>query len=336
MSSSSSATTGDFKFVLVPCDDNLPIKQLLASKSGGLERDALQKTAKELFSVGNSDSAGDKEQRLATLKSQLLSQGIDPATVDSNMLSAGTDVANMNPIEILTLILPTKANDYVGVSMYCDANASVKHRPVNRRATSLARHCGLKELVVVGDAFFGKCFDNEDYEWERKDLTVEDVTGSGSSEGWLLRTAAICNKGKDMSKYSTSGQMQQFMQANSGGGGDRGAAGAADARLTWTQSDDDVDVQISLPAGTAAKDLKVLFTATGFSVVFASGCDGLHGGSDGDSDYSRLVRASAAGEQLPTFGGLIVGDCTWCLDAGGLTVTLTKSAEGLKWLTLFK
>jgi hypothetical protein len=323
-----SFSADSFKFVLVSCDDKIPLKQLSASKAGGLEADELQKTAKELFSVGNSDSAGDREQRLETLKAQLLQQGIDPATVDSNMLGAGTDVANMNPIEIITLILPTAANGFIGVSMYCDSNASVKHRPVNQRATVLAQQCGLANLTVVGDAFFGKVYDNEEFPWERRDLSVEDLVG----DGWLVRTAAVCNRGKDMSRYSTSGQMQQFMQANGGGGA---AAAPSDARLTWTQTDEDVDVLVALPEGAAARDIQVRFGAAGVSVTVA----GLAAG-EGDDEYGLLSRASGSGALLPTFGGLSAGDCTWCVDVGTggrrLALTLTKNPEGLKWLSLFK
>jgi len=330
-----SFSSDPFKFVLVPCDEKASLQEIVASKTGGLEADELQKTAKELFAVGNSNSAGDKEERLATLKAQLLQQGIDPATVDSNMLGAGTDVANMNPIEILTLILPTAANDYVGVSMYCDANASVKHRPVNQRATALAQRCGLVNLAVVGDAFFGKCYDNEEFPWERRDLTVEDVVGGGAAgEGWLVRTAAVCNKGKDMSRYSTSGQMQQFMQANSGTGA---GTAPADTRLTWTQSDDDVDVSLALPAAVVAKDIQVRFSSSGITVnVTGLTADA----GEGQGDFDRMARANGTGAVLATFGGLSAGDCTWCIDSGAgskrLAVTLAKNPEGLKWLSLFK
>ena len=62
----------------------------------------------------------------------------------------------------------TPAEGYIGVSLYCDGTGKVKNLPVNVRASQLAQACGHANLVVFGDCYLSRYYDNEAEEWMRR------------------------------------------------------------------------------------------------------------------------------------------------------------------------
>ena len=109
-----------------------------------------------------------------------------------HMKEAGTDISTLNPqmlasigsmgtsLEITSLQMPTPSNGYIGVSMYSDGNAIHKEFKPNTRATRLARACGHSDIVLHGDCFLGRCYDNEEVGFFRY-TSIFDMTLS-----WLF------------------------------------------------------------------------------------------------------------------------------------------------------
>lgn len=204
-----------FKFVEIPADNDRPIIEHEASAKGGLEADELQIYAKKHYS--KNQTVVSEEQRLEQLKKQLSSQGIDLTNVEPSMLKAALAIeANNASIEIIQLMVATKEYDYIGCTLYCDATGSMKGAQPNARATHILQLCGITNTTVLGDAFIGKCYDNEEFPWVRRSLTVADVVGSDSpgayapQDAWLVQSALRANKGKNLSAYSTAGQLQKM------------------------------------------------------------------------------------------------------------------------------
>ena len=104
-------TTGEFRYLLVPENWLAPIEELILSKSGGLEKDALRLQAEDRFLPG---FVNRQSQREATAM-HLSSQGMSTEKV-SEIMSSLDGVSSASSVEIITVTLPTKKNGLIGVS----------------------------------------------------------------------------------------------------------------------------------------------------------------------------------------------------------------------------
>ena len=106
-------------------------------------------------------------------------------------------------------------------------------------------------MQFYGDMFVG-CVQAEPGPMTNGDFTVKDLD---SSSDWLKRAGA------ENFEYNQS--MQQLQDAmkekggmssmGMGGGGDGGMPGGEGEGYTWSQTDDEVEVCMDVPAGTKAK-----------------------------------------------------------------------------------
>ena len=231
-----------YRFVLVPVSGLL--EEFTGSTTGGLQDDDVQKKAKMHFS----DSA-DGQARLTSVLNELQKNGQDPSKMDPTMLSSLSSMGAA--VEIITLCIANRANNFVAVSLYCDGNAVAKKLQVNSRATELAKACG-HSLIVHGDAFVGRSYDNEEEEWLRLNITENEIRPDAT---WVLETAKA-NEGKNLAKYSSSGVMAQQLSQLSGGasGGTTVAPVVTDVLavsedsdstrvISWIQSPTDVELR---------------------------------------------------------------------------------------------
>ena len=97
------------------------------------------------------------------MRKAMADAGKDPMSANPDMMSA---ISNLGPsIEITCLYIARPANDFLSVTMYSDSNGEAKKRPVNVRATAIARACGHNHVLIHGDAFVARTFDNEEFPW---------------------------------------------------------------------------------------------------------------------------------------------------------------------------
>lgn len=246
-----------FKYLYIPASRDEPLRELSASKSGGLENDALRKYAEETFSA--TGSIDRVEQRNAVV-AQLKGKGIDPSKIDE-ILDRGSGLNLTGAVEIITLAVPTILNKYESVSLYCDGNSAFKEggKVPNERATAIARACGHSSLVIMGNCFIGRALDDESREWERLDFPEADL----SLDATWVQAAAKSNAGKNLSSYSTSGALDAMQNANVAkkAAPEPAAVPASefsDGELfVWTQGEDEVEVRMKLPGGLLSKHLSV-------------------------------------------------------------------------------
>ncbi|DBA99753.1 TPA: hypothetical protein ACH3X3_012300 [Trebouxia sp. C0006] len=98
--------------------------------------------------------------------------------VDEAMLDTATA---MSMVEHTSLLSNSKDNDFIGINLYTDDEASFSGAGINQRASEIASCCGI-QLQVNGDAFIGRTFDNGD-DFKRLNFTVSEV--SSSSAAWV-------------------------------------------------------------------------------------------------------------------------------------------------------
>jgi len=324
-----------FKYLFIPADQQQPVVQHEASKSGGLENDLLRRHAEMTFTSG----AIDKDKQRAAMATQLGAKGVDPAKVEE-MLNSQMGDRVVGSVEIISLAIPTNRNNFHSISLYCDGNSAFKEsgKVPNVRATAIVRACGHVNMVVMGDCFIGRAKDDEREEWERLDFSLDEFS---MTAGWVV-AASMDNAGKNLSNYSTSGaldMMQNQMQQPAGTAtGNKKAATSTPAAAVesefsegqsyvWTQTNDDVEVRMKLPTGLLSKQINVKISSSGLYIARKAG-----GAVEG---VDAIFSSSAEGAKLS--GAVNVEDSSWSIaeerEGRLLTVTLCK-AKSSTWKKL--
>ena len=315
-------------FTCVKISASGDVSEIELSSKGGLEKDELQIFAKAYFGaipLANHEIDRSKEE----LQEALKAAGTNPSKVSDSLMQHAGDIR----VEIKTLFTPSPSNQYVGVSMYCDANASIRsHAIINQKATEIASKCGYKQQPVLGDVFISRLFDDEEKEWKRLNFTAEEVKLDAP---WLL-TAEKANSGRNMDSFSSSGVM-----SNMAGKTNKTMEDIDDGRFRWTQAKDEIEVRIKIPAAYTAKDCKVTIKPNHLHVLFPeflgpSSEEERENNNKALSDLKRIQEGSGA----ELFDRILSAESSWSIEGTGenrfLTITAQKSVDGLRWLTLFR
>lgn len=326
-----------FKYLFIPTSLDEPLRELVASKSGGLENDALRKVAEETFSTsGNIDRT---EQRKAVVQ-QLQDKGIDAAKIDE-ILDRGSGLNLTGTVEIITLAVPTARNSFESVSLYCDGNSAFKEtgKIPNQRATAIARACGHSSLMIMGDCFIGRALDDESREWERLDFSAADLRLDAA---WV-QAAAKANAGKNLSSYSTSGALDAMQNANAGKKvvSEAPAAPASEFSsgklFVWTQGEDEVEVRMRLPGGLLSKHLNVQIASNALYVGRKGAKSAAEAAVEGVDQRFSAESGAVRGAALA--GTVNPSESTWSVaeerEGRMLTVTLAK-ARRQHWAKLLQ
>lgn len=281
-----------FKYIEVPADSTRPIIEHDADMAGGLQSDALRLHAERHFGGGGAGS-----------------------------------------VEIVSLLLPTAQNGFIGISMYCDQAGKTKELPLNHRASSIATVCHYYS-PIHGDVFFGRYHDDESMEWERLDFTSADL----SSDAEWVQSAQRMNKNKNMASGTSSGMLQNLLKANNTSVIDEYAMnttpkeGSEDRYVQWTQTGEEVEVRIALPASPIkASDLTIKIKSK--SLHIAPKLPSLEPWASGQPVHEVM---SAEGAQLG--GAVDVDSSGWTLERQKdgvvvIVVTLAKASKG-DWASL--
>jgi tetratricopeptide (TPR) repeat protein len=181
---------GSFQYVFIPASLDEEIVERKLEMLPGKEVECLTDELKGHFQQF-SNPAGDTSSGsvMDAIKAQLAAKHGDEAAanLDPEVLKM---FANQQMVDIVALQPGTKANGFIGVSMYVDDQGAAKNLPVNRRASAMAMECGMS-LAVNGDAFIARTFDDED-NFERMDFVLGELD---TSAAWLL-TAKAYHKDK--------------------------------------------------------------------------------------------------------------------------------------------
>jgi hypothetical protein len=315
-----------FQFVFIPAKDSEKIQRLSASKSGGLENDALRKRAEVYFTSKTMDETLQRRE----MAKQLKENGMTDEQIVEAMSKFGNTVSGN--VEIIALGIPTAANSFTSVSIYCDANSRYRtggdSERQNKRATLLARGCGHKDLTIMGDCFVGRAHDDERVEWQRLDFVEEDVLPTSL---WV-QCANTANSSKNLSSYSTSGMALNVMEQTKAKPSTVTSAAVTelpdervpDEGFWWTQDQGEIEVRIPLP-GTAVLPAKsLLCTIRASSITIGDKRLNPSEGSAVEGVHPKFTASNGA----PLSAEVNVGECSWSIDQEKsgrvLTITLIK------------
>ena len=173
---------------------------------------------------------------------------------------------------------------------------------------------GHVETVIFGDAFVGRCHDDEAGDvWERVDFTLADIAlaskwggegGGGRSGAGAAAAAAMFPNAVNMGRPIAAGQADRVVEGCEG--------------TTWNQSADEVEIKVVVPAATKSKDAAIKFGAKSLKVT-----------------VNGVVRVEG------TLGGnVMIDDCTYTLQDGEglapgeklLLITMGKRSGNDNWL----
>jgi len=276
-------------YLLIPCDDSTPVRELTI------------------------DAEQDKGD--ADLKSHLtthFSEGtVDPKAVEKQLggLSNAMDlsVLEQGTVETFPLTRPSASNGMSSVNFYLDECGVLKNQPRNARASQLAVECG-HNAPFHGDIFVAREVTGASGR-NLVDFRMEDMS---SSAAWM-KSAAQANYEHHLATKKMHDQMgDSFQHVNLSDHGDNLTGGSFD-NYSWTQSTEEVEVRVPIPATMKARDVDVVFNV-------------------------RKLRAGLKG-QAPLLDGELGGsvrpdECTWSIAGSGaerhLLISMEKQTEG-RW-----
>ena len=312
-----------FKYVFIPADSSRDVEQKVASKDGGLENDALRRSAEEYFQENEEEIDHESEKRATA--DALTQQGVESSKISDIMDTIGGRRIGSN-VEIVTVSVANDANKFIGVSLYSDGHIAFKPKAIiNKRASRLLRNCG-HDVDVKGDAFIGRVFDDEREEWVRMDFLRSDLE---DKTPWILSTKEA-NAGRNMGAYRTSGAMKKMLQP----GQESETTGAESTTeenngcLSWNQTAEEVEIRFALAADQTAKVLAVTITSGSLRISLKSG--------EMLTDVGPQYQSSTGAN---FFEKVIKDDSMWSVstedDIKVLCVTLAK-ADNKNWSKLLQ
>ena len=312
------ALTGtSVKYVCIPCDGDAPLRELVleipppkagsaAAANAHRRVDWLLAACKPHFSGGSVDPRQVERQY-----KQQLSQYMDTSGV-----GAGLDMSMFETGKVETF--PLTRGREAAVTLYLDEVGVLKNLPRNVRATSLAGHCGHANTPLHGDIYVGRTTTAADGARTHVDFTLADVD---SGAAWCKDAARATFEAQQAQAAMHAQMGDQFQRINvgedaagggTGEGGKGGVHGGHGDGYTWTQTREELEIAVPVPAGTRARDVKVTFGVKRCKVALK-----------GLKDGAPVVDGALSAKVRPD-------ECTWTLqdaadgDGRVLAVTLDK------------
>ncbi len=287
----------DLKFVHVPHDNTLPIRELstkipaskhrLSSNAG----DILLNELKPYF------SALSKRVDLNLFQDQATKQfgSADAPAVSQEALQK---VSEEGQVEAFALVHPTESNQYTTVNIYLDEVGMLKRLPLNQRAADLAAKAGFNPPPqFYGDVFLGRVKNRP--KLYNVDFTKADTT---SDRQWLDR-AVMENLEYQTALNQITGRTNDVQPDVAGENG----VAKAEEGYTWTQTEEEVEIVVPLPddsdAGSGKCMTSIEAKGRGLKVKF----------------YPKKIVVEFAGKELLSldfFARVDPDGCTWTLDGG--------------------
>jgi hypothetical protein len=312
-----------FKYTFIPADASMQVECRIGNLAGGLLDDELIQAAKQhFFRQSGGEENADQLRRASSDEKKILAQRFRDNQRNNQYLQNLDDEKIVNYLEsqlsnpsceIMALTVPTKGNNFSAVSMYVGGSSNQR----NDRASKLLESCGhrlpetsgQKTPGIYGDVFVGRCYDNEgDDEWYRTDFVPADL----DEQSEWIQISRIDGGGGGKSSGSSHapsltgilGQMQ---------------SSTTDDNFSWSQTDDEVELSLSVSSETSVKDLQIKFFRDSLVVKL----------------LDKVLLEGSTG------GTVALDDCTYTLqdtrsDARELTIILAKKDIGRTWAHAFK
>lgn len=242
--------TKKFKYVLIPASADEPIKEFEYVQAPTIEQcDFTQSLVPHFAKRGKVN----KEIFQSQISKKISS---DVKLTDEQMEAMATQTR----VEIVPLVLPIKETKFLSISMYVDDSGIAKQLPRNVRAHEISKACG-HSVDVRGDAFLGRIFDDQD-KWLRIDFSTKDLT---SDAEWMTTAKAIAARRASSPQSLTDLKKQLMAQKISSNQNaitmpkeSKLPSGSTD-RYSWKQTDDEVEITVSVEPTVRGKNVKAAF-----------------------------------------------------------------------------
>ena len=292
----------EISYVWVPADDSQPMQERSVRVPANYRGDYLVDYLQKEFASG-----ADKVDISLLQQQAQQTLAASPDTPSSVSEASLKQVAQTASVETFTLVHPTPANQFTSIQIYLDEVGMLKRLPLNPRAAAYAERAGFVPAPqFYGNVFLGRV--------QKKPALVNQSFRLGVDTApdapWLSR-ATTENLEYQTALNETTGRKNARQAAVPGSDGQ---AQVADG-FSWTQTEEELEVVVSIPASINSKDLQVKFRPRDLAVTVAK-------------EPKVSVRL---------FAQVDVDGCTWTVDrssgnsdsSGTLVITMEKSDAAL-------
>ena len=284
----------EISYVLVPADTSKPLQELTFRPEPGASGDLLLDILKPAFR-GNADKVD-----ISLLQQQgaqtLAASSDSPPQVSEAALQQVAAEAN---VEVFSLVHATPGNKFTGVNIYLDEVGMLKRLPLNKRASDYASSAGFNPPPqFYGDVFLGRIQKKPAI----RNLSFRLGPDTAMDTTWL-QAGSIDNLEHQLEMNRITGRNE--MQPSVAGDGKP----KQEDGFSWTQTEEELEMSVSLPAGATSKDVQVKLHPQSIVVICKK----------------ETVLT------IKLFERVDVDGCTWTLeksgDARNLVVTMEKVEE---------
>ena len=290
-------------YVLIPADTSKTFQDLSfpcppLGTGGVATSDPLATYLKRAFASG-AEKVDLSLMNKAGGGGSLLGSDGTPATVsDATLLQ----VAAEGNVETFALVHPIPSNKFIGVNIYLDEVGALKRLPLNSRASDLALRAGFNPPPqFYGDVFVGRvqskpCARNISFCSSEGDLAPDAE--------WLQKaTTQNLEYQTEMNKLTGRSETQADIAGQDG-------KEKVEDGYSWTQTEEELEVVVSLPKEATSKDINVKFKPRMMEVKYRN--------------ETKSV--------LSLFHSVDADSGTWTLETAGdkrkLVITVEKGEEG--------
>lgn len=247
--------------IKIPCNDAEPYEECTLHVSESVRpTDELMDLLKVRF-AGNSTTTIDQEKLREATKS-LLHNNPQAANLTVSQDALAQMLQGEGHVEAFPLTRPSKENNWMSVSFYLDEVGQLKHLSNNARAAAIARYCGFENVALAGDMYIARTRKQEGKGGIRTEsFSLSEVD---SSSPWMC-AAEVANYARGVSSgrvaYPQEEQVATPEQDPS-------------KPYSWSQNDEEVEVQLRLEAGKgkiAKKEMDITIGPASLTVAEKSG-----------------------------------------------------------------
>lgn len=307
-------STPHFTFVILPMDSTQPLRET-SLPTAPMESDALKSYVSEYFADEERRASPSAVATLVSAREAEARAAYERAGVPVNAAALDAAERARRLVEI-TLLTTPRAPDFLSVSLYSDPDARAKGHSVNARASALAVAAGhAAGAAVYGDAFLGRCADNDGDVWERRSISVAEAEPGAA---WLARGGVRGVKGA-LSSSDMLAQLQRSGAPGAGGAvlsaGDAApAAPTSSGGAAWKRSDvekqnsyswrrvapGEIELSQPVPTGTRTRDVIVTLKKNRLGVEVKNAAEALPGpiGEAGGGKLTGIIDCEMSSWQL--------------------------------------
>ena len=248
-------------YVLVPADASQPLQELSFAPGSGTGDALLTHLQSAFVTKQKSDQDIDLELLRQHSPTQTLAAagGMDLSVSDQTL----REVAEQANIETFSLVHPTPTNNFTGITIYLDEVGMLKRLPLNSRASQYCARAGYNPPpVFYGNVYLGRIRQRPTLRNESFRLGPDTAMDAP----WLLAaTAENMHHQQQMNEATGRTDVRQAGVAGSDGQAKEEAEG-----YSWTQTESELEVVVSLPLDAVSNQVRVQFHPLELTVRFAN------------------------------------------------------------------